>query len=168
MFTSAYLLRPEDLHEIAGLGLIEVVEISAEPEFMKEPGSAGPVCVPATPNSFAVTLIADDELVEGCEVKMKLAACTERLNCPDEHLVSCSGAEARKRRRRQNEKFSRLEMRRGLQSNLGKSGDGVTAALWHLSYLLQDDSVEVLSRRSSDANREKRCARGDDYPKHAE
>jgi hypothetical protein len=38
-------------------------------------------------------------------------------------------------------------MRRGLQSDLGKSGDRVTATLWHLFYLLEHDSIEVFSGR---------------------
>lgn len=147
MFTLAYLLRPENLHEIAGPGLIEIVEVWAETEFVKKPGGAGSIRVPTTPNSFAVVLIANDEVVEGRKVERKLSTRTQRLNRSDKHVVSCARTETRKRRCGQNKKFPGLKMRRGLQLDLGKSGDRVTAALWHLFYLLEHDSIEVFSGR---------------------
>ena len=61
MLVSPDLPRPEDFHEITRFRLIEVIEVLSELQLVKETGCAGPVCVPAAPDAFAIVLIADDQ-----------------------------------------------------------------------------------------------------------
>ena len=56
-------------------------------------------------------LIANDQLIEGGEIELQLAALAQRLQCLDEHQISRSGTEARVGRGWNNEEFARFEMR---------------------------------------------------------
>ena|SRR5438128_10995835 len=120
MLIFADLARPENLHEIARLRLINVIEISAQLQLMKKAGGARSVCVPAAPDSFAITLVPDDQPFEGGVVEMKLPSPTQGLNCSDEHQIGRARAETRRSRRRQNEKLAGLKMCRPLQADLGE------------------------------------------------
>ena len=61
VLVSANLPRPENLHEITRLRLVEIIEVSSKLQLMKKARRAGAICIPATPDAFAVMLIADDQ-----------------------------------------------------------------------------------------------------------
>src|SRR5262249_6329902 len=65
MFAATHLGRPKDLHEIARLSLREIIKVAANIQLVEKAGGAGTVGVPAAPNSLAIALIADHELIEG-------------------------------------------------------------------------------------------------------
>ncbi len=98
VLASAHLLRPEDLHEIARLRLIEVVEVSAKPQFVKEAGCARAICVPPAPNSFAIVLISDDELIQRRKIEVELSPRTQGFDCSDKHEIGRSRTETRRGR----------------------------------------------------------------------
>ena len=50
VLVSSHLPRPENLHEIARLRLIEIIEVLSKPELVKKAGRAGSVCVPSAPD----------------------------------------------------------------------------------------------------------------------
>ncbi len=60
VLVSPDLARPENLHEIARLRLIEVIEVLPKLQLMKKAGRAWPIRIPPAPDSFAVALISDD------------------------------------------------------------------------------------------------------------
>ena len=66
--------RPENFHEIARLGVIETVKVSAEPQLVKQTRRAWAICVPAAPNAFAVALITNDQPLKRAAIETKLTA----------------------------------------------------------------------------------------------
>ncbi len=137
------LARPENFHEIARLGLIEVVEVPPQLQLVKKAGSAWPICIPAAPDSFAIALIANDQFFQGSILEMKVASRAQSLDCPDEHQIRCARAETWSRRH--DEKFAGFEMRRRLQADLCEMRNRIPAALRHLFNLLEDQVVAVPS-----------------------
>src|SRR6516165_8506378 len=79
-FALADIVVPKDFHEIAGLRLRKIGKVPAEPELVKQTRGAGTVRVPASPNAFTIVLIANDELVESCVVKLQLAAVAQHFD----------------------------------------------------------------------------------------
>ena len=144
-FAATDTFRPEDFHEIARLRFREAIEIAAEAEFMKKAGCPRAVCIPAAPNSFAIVLISNDQLIERGEVELKLSAFAQGLDCANENEVSSAGAKARKRCLGNGEDFSRFKMRSRLQSDLGIMRGGVFPAAGHFPDLLEDQIIEVFS-----------------------
>ena len=144
MLTFAHLTRPEYFHKIAGPRLVKVIEIVAESELVKKAACARAVGIPATPNAFAIVLIANDELLEDGEIEVQISPRAQRLDRLDKHEIGRARAKTRIRRRRKNEKFARLEVRCGLQADLGEARDGITAALRHLFDLLENQSIEIV------------------------
>jgi hypothetical protein len=61
MFVSPDLTGPENLHEIARLRPIKVIEVLSELQLVKETGRAGSVCVPSAPDAFAIVLISNNQ-----------------------------------------------------------------------------------------------------------
>ena len=111
MFSRANGAAPEDLHEITRLSLRKIGEVAAQPEFVKQSRCPWAICIPAPPNAFTVMLIANDQLIEGGEIELQLAAFAQPLQCLDEHQISRSGTEARIGRGWNNQEFARFEMR---------------------------------------------------------
>jgi len=145
VLVSSDLARPENLHEIARLRLIEVIEVLAEPEPVKKTRRAGSVGIPAAPDSFAIVLIPNDEPLQSGIIEMEVASRAQSLDCLDEHQIRCARAEAWPRR--QNEKFARLKMRRRLKADLGEMRNRIAAALRHLFDLLENQVVAIGSER---------------------
>src|SRR5207248_10300959 len=110
-FASADILGPEDFHEITRLRLRKIGEVAAQPEFVKQARCPWAICIPATPNAFTVMLIANDQLIEGGEIELQLAAFAQRFQRLDKHQISRPGTEARVGRGRNNQEFARFEMR---------------------------------------------------------
>ena len=108
---SADILAPEDFHEITRPPLRKIREVAAQTEFVKQSRCPWAICIPAPPNAFTVMLIANEQLIEGGEIELQLAALAQRLQCLDEHQISRSGTEARVGRGWNNEEFARFEMR---------------------------------------------------------
>lgn len=117
MLASAHLLRPEYFHEVARLRVVKIVEVLAQPQFVKKPGCPWAIRVPATPDSFAIVLIANDELVERGEIEVQLSARAKCLDGSDEHEIGRTRAETGEWRRREDKKFAGLKMGRGFQAN---------------------------------------------------
>src|SRR4029079_3600168 len=68
MLGATHLGRPEYLHEIAGLRLRKVVEVLADAKFVKQACRAGTIRIPAAPNSFAITLAPNHQLLQRREI----------------------------------------------------------------------------------------------------
>ena len=96
MLASAHLSRPEYFYEIAWLSLIEVVEVSAKAQFVKETSCARPICVPPAPDSFAIVLISDDELIQRSKIEVELSPSTQRFDGSDKHEIGRSRTETRR------------------------------------------------------------------------
>ena len=75
----AYLPGPKDFHEIARLRLIKVVEVLAKSQFMEETGGTRSICIPSTPDSFAVPLISNDKLLQSGKIELKLTPRAQSL-----------------------------------------------------------------------------------------
>ena len=118
MLVFSHLARPENLHEIAGLRLIETIEVPAEPQFVKKARGARAVGVPSSPDAFAVALISNDQLFQGGIIEVKLPTRAQRLDRSNEDQICRARAETRRTGRRENKKFAGLEMRRSLQADL--------------------------------------------------
>src|SRR2546425_7226351 len=106
VLTSAYLPRPEYFHKIAGARLVEIVEVVAKSELVKEAGCPRAVGIPATPNAFAIMLITNDELLESGEIEMQFSPRAQRLDGLDKHEIGRARAKTRIRRGWKNEKFA--------------------------------------------------------------
>ena len=145
VLVSSDLARPENFHEIARPRLIEVIEVLAKPQLVKETRRAGSVGIPAAPDSFAIALIPNDEPLQGGIIEMKVASRAQSLDCPDEHEIRCARAEAWPRW--QNEKFSGLKMRRRLKADLREMRNRIAAALRHLFDLLENQVVVIAGER---------------------
>src|SRR5436853_5323959 len=108
----SHLPRPENLHEIARLRLIEVVEILPKPKLVKKTGCARSVCVPSAPDTFAVALISNDQSLQRGIIQVQLAVRTQSLDRSDKNKICCSLVKTRRGLRRQIEKFVGLEVMR--------------------------------------------------------
>ena len=61
VFVSTDLPGPENFHEVTRLRPVEIIEVLSKLQLIKKAGRAGAICIPATPDAFAVMLIADDQ-----------------------------------------------------------------------------------------------------------
>ena len=85
MLVSANRARPENLHEIAGLGLIDIVKISTEPQLVKQTRGARAICVPAAPDAFSIALVANDQPLKRPVVQTKLTTFAQSFDRSDKH-----------------------------------------------------------------------------------
>src|SRR5260370_16979569 len=90
VLTSAHLPRPKYFHKIAGARLVEIIKIAAKSELVKEAGCPLAVGIPATPNSFAIMLITNDELLECGEIEVQFSPRATRLDRLDKHEIGRS------------------------------------------------------------------------------
>ena len=67
----ADLRRPENFHKITRHRLVEIIEVFSKIQVMKQSRCSRPVGVPAAPDSLAVALIANDQLLEGGDVETR-------------------------------------------------------------------------------------------------
>jgi len=79
-FTPSDIVVPKNFHEIAGLRLREIGKVPAEPELIKQSRRARAVRIPPSPHAFSVMLIANDQLVQSCEVELQLSAIAQFLD----------------------------------------------------------------------------------------
>jgi len=145
VLVSANRARPENLHEIARLRLIDVVEIATEPKLVKEAPRARAICIPATPDAFSIALVANDQALQRAVVQTKLTTFAQSFDRSDKHQVRRARTETRPRRN--NKEFPRLEMCRRLQTNLCKMRNRITTAFGHLPDLLKNEVVAVAGER---------------------
>ena len=94
------LARPKDFHEIAGLRLIETVEVVAEPQLVKEARCAWAISVPAAPDAFPIALISDDQMLQSGGIEIQLAPRPQRLDCFNEDQIRCARAKTGRASRR--------------------------------------------------------------------
>src|SRR4051794_31128574 len=97
------LLRPEDLHEVTWLGFGEVIEIPTQAKFMKQSRGPGAVSVPSSPDSFAVALIANHELVKRGKIELELPVSPQLFKRANKDKVGSAGTKTRRRGRREDE-----------------------------------------------------------------
>src|ERR1700730_15555073 len=105
-FAPAHVLVPKDFHKISRPRLSKVIKIRAEPEFVKAPRRAGAIRIPASPNSFTITLISNDELVQRREIELQFPAGAQLLDRSDEDKKCRSRAKTRERRFRKLEQLA--------------------------------------------------------------
>src|ERR1043166_597287 len=153
----AHLARPEYFHKISGARFGKIIEVAAKSKFMKETGCAWAVGVPASPDSFAIVLITNNELLESGEIEMQFSPRAQSLDRLDKHEIGRARAKTWIGRRRQNKKFAGFEVGGGLQADLGEPGDGVLPALRHLFDLLENQPVEIVCLGRTGAANQK-CA----------
>ena len=120
---------------------------------MKEPRRARAVRIPASPNSFTVTLISNNELIERREIEFQLPAGAQLLDRSDEDEIGRARAKTRKRLFRKREQLARFKMRRGLQLDLGIVRRGILAAARHFPDLLENERIKILAARCGNAQR---------------
>src|SRR2546421_7213361 len=113
-FAPTDILVPKNFHEIAGLRLREIGKVSSEPKLMKKTTSSRTIGVPATPNAFAIVLIANHQLIQRRSIELELPTIAQGFECFDENYVSRARAEARIRRGWNDKEFPGFEMRGGL------------------------------------------------------
>jgi len=142
------LARPENFHEIAGLRLIKIIEVLAQLQFVEKTGGAWPIRVPPAPDSFAIALIANDQLFQSRIVEMQFVLRAQSLDRSDEHQIRCPRAETWPRR--QNEKLAGLKMCRGLEADLCEVRNRITPAFRHLLDLLKNKAVAIAAERGTD------------------
>jgi len=146
MLVSPHLARPEDFHEIARLRPIEVIEVLAKPQLVKETRGARPIGIPTAPDSFAIVLIPNDEPFQSGIIEMKVPSRAQSFDCPDEHQIGCARTETGPRR--SNEKFPGLKMRRRLKADLGKMRNRIVTPLRHPFDLIENHVVAIGERRA--------------------
>ena len=141
----SHLARPENFHEIARPGLIDIVEISTKPQLVKQTRGARAICVPASPDAFSIVLVANDQAFKRAVVETQLATFAQSFDRSDKHQICRARTETGPRRN--DKEFSRLEMRRRFQANLCKMRNRVTTAFRHLPDLLQNQVVAIACER---------------------
>ena len=145
VLVSSHLSGPENFHEIARLGLIDIVEISTKPQLVKQTRRARAICVPAAPDAFSIVLVANHQAFKRAVVETKLTTFAQSFDRPDKHQIGRARTETRPRRN--DKEFSRFKMCRRLQANLCKMRDRVTTAFRHLPDLLQNQVVAIAGER---------------------
>ena len=129
MLVSSHLARPENFHEITRLRLIDIVEISTEPQLVKQTRGARAICVPAAPDAFSIALVTNDQALKRVVVQTKLTMFAQSFDRSDKHQIRRARTETRPRW--DNKEFPRLEMCRRLQTNLCKMRNRILAAFRH-------------------------------------
>ena len=145
VLVSSHLARPENFHEVSGLRLINIGEISTQPQLVKETRSARAICVPSSPDAFSVVLVANDQPFKRGIIQTKLTAFAQSFDRSDKDQIRRTRTETWPRGN--DKEFSRLEMCRRLQTNLCKMRNRVTTTFWHLPHLLQNKVVAVACER---------------------
>ena len=129
VLVSSHLARPENFHEITRLRLIDIVEISTEPQLVKQTRGARAICVPAAPDAFSIALVTNDQALKRAVVQTKLTTFAQSFDRSDKHQIRRARTETRPRW--DNKEFSRLKMCRRLQTNLCKMRNRILAAFRH-------------------------------------
>ena len=97
VLVSSHLSRPEYFHEIARLGLIDIVEVSTEPQLVKETRRAWAIRVPAAPDAFSIVLVANDQTLKRGVIQSKLTAFAQSFDRPDKDQIRRTRTETRTR-----------------------------------------------------------------------
>src|SRR5579885_2209743 len=92
----AHAAGPENFHEIAGLRAIKAVKVRTQAQFVEQTRRARAIGVPAAPDSLAVALIADDQLLENPMVEQQFAPLAQRLNGLDQDKIRSARAKTRR------------------------------------------------------------------------
>ena len=97
VLVSSHLSRPENFHEIARLGLIDIVEISTKPQLVKQTRGARAIGVPSSPDAFSIVLVANDQALKRAVVETKLTAFAQSFDRSDKHQIRRARTETRPR-----------------------------------------------------------------------
>lgn len=141
---NADLMVPEDLHEVAWFGGIEIREVFAEAHFVKEPGGSGTIGVPAAPDASPVGLSPNRQVRKDRIVEFEIPSLPEFLKDLQENQVSGSGAVAWGSRFRGDGELPLFKMGGGLKPEGCQMGGRVTPPMRHSLDLLQDEFVEAV------------------------
>ena len=97
VLVSSHLARPENFHEITRLRLIDIVEISTEPQLVKQTRGARAICVPAAPDAFSIALVTNDQALKRAVVQTKLTTFAQSFDRSDKHQIRRARTETRPR-----------------------------------------------------------------------
>lgn len=100
MLVLADLARPKDFHEIAGLRLIETIEVAAEPQLVEKARCAWAISVPTAPDAFPIVLISDDQVLQSGGIEIQLTPRPQRLDCFNEDQIGRARAKTGRASRR--------------------------------------------------------------------
>src|SRR5262245_18156093 len=95
VLVSANRARPENLHEIAPLRLIDIIEISTEPQLVKQTRGARAICIPPAPHAFSIALVANDQVLERAVIQTKLTTFAQSFDRSDKHKICRARTETR-------------------------------------------------------------------------
>jgi len=98
VLVSSHLPRPENFHEVTRLRLVDIVEISTEPQLVKETRRPRAICVPSSPDAFSIVLVANDQALKRAIVQTKLTPFAQRFDRPDKDQIRRARTETRPRR----------------------------------------------------------------------
>lgn len=140
---TAHILVPEDFHKIARLRPGEISKVPAKIEFVEQAGCARAICIPTAPDSFAIALIPNDEMIQGRVVELKQALLAQRFNRSNKNQIGRAGAETGRGLRRKKEKFPGLKMGGRLKSYLRDARNRIASAPRHLFDLIENDGVTI-------------------------
>lgn len=97
VLVSSDLARPENFHEVAWFGLVDIIEISTKLQLVKQTRRARAIGVPSSPNAFSIVLVANDQTLKGGIIQTELAAFAQSLDRPNKHQISRARTETRTR-----------------------------------------------------------------------
>ena len=87
VFVSSHLARPENFHEITRLRLVDIVEISTEPQLVKQTCGARPIRIPPSPDPFSIVLVANDQTFKGGVIQTELTAFAQSFDRSDKDQI---------------------------------------------------------------------------------
>ncbi len=97
VLVSSYLARPENLHEVTRLRLVDVVEISTQSQFVKQTRRARAICVPSSPYVFSIVLVANDQMLKRAKIQIKLTTFAQSFDRSDKDQIRRARTETRPR-----------------------------------------------------------------------
>src|SRR4029077_16440375 len=87
VLVSSHLARPENFHEITRLGSLYNVEISTNPQLVKETRRAWAIRVPSSPDALSIALVTNDQVLKRAVVQTKLTTFAQSFDRSDEHQI---------------------------------------------------------------------------------
>ena len=97
VLVSSHLARPENFHEVTRLRLVDIVEVSTEPQLVKETRGARAISIPSSPDVFSIVLVANDQMLERAIVQTKLTTFAQSFDRPDKDQIRRTRTETRPR-----------------------------------------------------------------------
>jgi len=87
VLVSSHLARPENFHEVTRPRLVDIVEISAKPQLVKETRRARAIGIPSSPDAFSIVLVANDQALKRGVIQTKLTAFAQSFDRSDKNEI---------------------------------------------------------------------------------